>query len=331
MAEVWTSAADAELTSFNQVAADSRGNVYVPDFYQNRVVTFGPDGRVVRTVGRAGSGPGEFRAIRTVQILPGDSLLVFDAGLGRVSVFAPYSDQEAYVITLRDSSPWSIERTRGNDAYLARYEPGFQFGGGAAPQARLDVIRVLNLDGSRRTTLLRFPSRSFIVAQQSISPNPWGHNGMVRLDSRDRVLYAWSDTLGVATYDFSGQRVGAFRHDYTPPPATRADLDYVLSQVPEDMRARFRGALEDSLPARWPAVREVLVDDRDRVWMELAGPLTAQTEWAAFSNDGSYVGSMLVPPGASVYHITGSTVLAKKEDHEGAPRLVKYRMIRPLR
>src|SRR5215213_5330837 len=156
--EVWESAADAELSNFSYIAVDSRDYAYLPDFYQGRIVAFGPDGRFLRTMGRKGSGPGEFQAIRTIQVLPGDSLLVFDGGLNRVSVFAPDSGRPAYVTTLRGASPWAVERTRANDAYIARYEPGFQFGQGTSAGLRQDRIRLLNLDGSQRTMLLSFPA-----------------------------------------------------------------------------------------------------------------------------------------------------------------------------
>jgi hypothetical protein len=331
VAEVWVSPADAELGSFNHLAVDSRGNVYLPDFYRHRIVIVGASGRVVRMMGRRGSGPGEFRSIRTVQVLPGDSLLVFDGGLGRVSVFEPYSDREAYAVTLRGAAPWAVERTRSNAAYLARYEPGFQFGQGAQAGLRLDRVRVLNRDGTPRADLLSFPARSFIVAHESVTPNPWGDNGFVRLDSKDRLHYVWSDTLGVATHDLRGQRVAAFRFDYAPPPVTRADLDRELSTVPESMRPRLAAALEDSLPSRWPAVRGLLVDDHDRIWLELAGPLDQEVEWAAFSTAGAYLGSMLVPAGTAVYQIRGGSVYVKKEDEDGASRLALYRMDRPLR
>ncbi|MBW3571968.1 MAG: hypothetical protein KY467_12765 [Gemmatimonadetes bacterium] len=331
VAEVWTSPPEAELVSFSHLAVDSRGNVYVPDFYRNRVVVFGPDGRVLRTVGKRGRGPGEFQAIRSVQVLRGDSLLVYDGSLARVNVFPPGSDQEAYVVTLRDAAPWALERTPDNGAYLARYEPGFQFGQGTDTGPRLDRVRVLNLDGTRRADLLSFPARSFVVSQQSVTPNPWGHNGFVRLDSKNRLHYVWSDTVGATTYDLQGQRLGSFRVDYAPPPVTRADLERELSTVPEPMLQRFRAALEDSLPSRWPAVRALLVDDEDRLWLELAGPVGREVEWVAFSPGGEYRGSLLLPAGTSVYQIRGSSVYAKKEGEYDTARLTVYRMVRPPR
>jgi hypothetical protein len=57
------------------------GSFYVSDFFVNRVFRFGRDGAVIRTYGRAGSGPGEFRVPTLVS--PVDSTLVIAADNGR--------------------------------------------------------------------------------------------------------------------------------------------------------------------------------------------------------------------------------------------------------
>ncbi len=47
------------------------------------------EGRFVATVGRLGGGPGEFDSPVGALLLPGDSVLVFDGGLGRATVIDP--------------------------------------------------------------------------------------------------------------------------------------------------------------------------------------------------------------------------------------------------
>jgi hypothetical protein len=53
------------------------------------LLVFDHRGRLVHKVGRTGDGPGEFRGISRIVCVPGDSVLVVDARLGRVSVFDP--------------------------------------------------------------------------------------------------------------------------------------------------------------------------------------------------------------------------------------------------
>jgi hypothetical protein len=68
---------------------DSTGRVYVISRTRDAVLVFDSTGALLRRLGRAGSGPGEFGTIRRVLIGPGDSLFVTDWGVGRVTVYAP--------------------------------------------------------------------------------------------------------------------------------------------------------------------------------------------------------------------------------------------------
>lgn len=72
------------------VARDSRGQVYVvSEESPASIVVFDPGGRYLRTIGRAGSGPGEFRSIGLVVVAPGETLHVFDDRNLRRTVIDP--------------------------------------------------------------------------------------------------------------------------------------------------------------------------------------------------------------------------------------------------
>ncbi|MCI0435420.1 MAG: 6-bladed beta-propeller, partial [Gemmatimonadetes bacterium] len=68
---------------------NSSGALYVADVMNRNVLVFDSTGSHVRTLGRAGEGPGEFRFPATVGIGVDDSVRVFDSQLWRVTVFAP--------------------------------------------------------------------------------------------------------------------------------------------------------------------------------------------------------------------------------------------------
>lgn len=334
--QVAESAASASFTAVPHLDVDSRGFIYVPDPYQQRVTVLGPDGRVQRSFGRRGSGPNEFRSLGNVQVLPGDSLLVYDPELGRVSVFAPDSGRAAYSVNLGERLPGSVprevRRTHANDALLAVFRPGFAFGSGQDFSSRKDKLRLLELDGSIRTELLTYPSRAFLVAGTSITPNPFGHEGFAHIDSRDRVYFLWSDTLGAAQVALDGTRLGSFQFQYVPPPVTRADVETAVARFPDAVRAEFQPVLADSTPERWPDVRQALMDDRDRLWLALGGSLRQETEWAAFSAEGAYLGSVLVPAGSDVRVVRADgTLYAERVDENDVPHVVVYRMVRPFR
>ncbi|HEX2190213.1 MAG TPA: hypothetical protein VHG51_15000 [Longimicrobiaceae bacterium] len=335
LAEEAVSEPSVEFTSITALDVDSRGRIYVGDFFQPVVTVLGPDGRRLRTFGRRGSGPGEFRAIRGIQLLPGDSVLVYDPGLARVSVYAPEGAQPAYVTNLAAKrsgpAPFHLWRARANDGYLALFRPAFMFRDGVAQPAREDVVRVLELDGAPRgDRLLAFPSRSFLVASSSVMPNPFGREGLVRPDSKDRLHFVWSDSLRVRTFALDGEAAGGFAHPHDPPPVTARDVRREIEGLDGEGRATFGATLRDSVPERWPAVRDLLVDESDRVWIALGGAPGDPTEWVAFTTAGAYLGSVRVPQGVAVRLVRGGRMYAEWTDDRGVPRVVVLRLDRPV-
>lgn len=332
-AEVARSTADAELSQVTDLAVDSRGQIYVGDWYQQRVTVFSPNGGVVRTIGRKGAGPGEFESIRGVQILAGDSLMVYDPSQARVTVYAPGAARESYVVNLgprlRGEPPFFLWRTRSNRGYVAFYRPAFMFTGGRTSTERMDSVVMLDLDGSPRGGgVLRFSSRSFLVASTSVTPNPFGRQGIVRLNPEDRIHFAWTGALAVETYDLQARRLGRFSTPYVPPRIRRADVAEGLEGMGAWGKRTFARVLRDSLPDRWPAVEEMLVDDRGRLWLSLAGPHERHVEWVLFSSDGRYQGSVLLPPEVELRLVQGGKLYGTRTDDTGVPRIVTFQLSR---
>ena len=67
----------------------SDGAVVLVNAGTNEIRFFGADGSFRRSVGRGGSGPGEFRSIRSIIRIGGDSVLVWDSGLRRMTLLGP--------------------------------------------------------------------------------------------------------------------------------------------------------------------------------------------------------------------------------------------------
>ena len=67
----------------------STGAIAVANGGSHEIRYYDPDGGFMRATGRRGDGPGEFRSLRYLARLPEDSVLAFDRGHQRVSVFDP--------------------------------------------------------------------------------------------------------------------------------------------------------------------------------------------------------------------------------------------------
>ena len=71
------------------VARLSNGNILVHSGGEEAVFLFEPTGALVTRIGRKGQGPGEFVRPQHIQVLPADTIAVWDYGFTRVNYFDP--------------------------------------------------------------------------------------------------------------------------------------------------------------------------------------------------------------------------------------------------
>jgi len=327
-----TSAPEAEFATITGIDADTRGRIFVADWMQKRVTVLGPEGRVLRTLGAVGSGPGEFRAMRGLQVLPGDSLAVYDPELARVTVFEPQSLRVASTVNLgphlHGAAPFRVTRLTGG-GFVALFRSGFMFNGGMLAPRR-DSVAVLRADGTPAATIASVPPRPFLMSGFSMTPNPFGREPLVAADTRGHALYVWTDSLAVRTYDHTGSLQSHFSIPYQPPRVERKDVDGELAAMDERVRGTFAQALADSTPSHWPAVRDLLVDDADRVWIGLAGPRGAPREWAVFTPGGAYLRSVLVPEQVTLRAVRRGRLYGDQSNDDGVPSVVVLTLDREL-
>jgi sugar lactone lactonase YvrE len=77
------------FATVTSIALDGRENVFVADFYNNRVQKFTPDGGFLTTFGKRGSGPGEFQYAIAVATAKNGSVFVADFGNHRIQKWRP--------------------------------------------------------------------------------------------------------------------------------------------------------------------------------------------------------------------------------------------------
>jgi tripartite motif-containing protein 71 len=81
--------ASSGLRDPHGVAVDSRGNIYVVDTGNNRIVKFDPSGKELISFGKKGSGPGQFLEPLVAAVSPQGNVLVLDSETSWIQVFAP--------------------------------------------------------------------------------------------------------------------------------------------------------------------------------------------------------------------------------------------------
>lgn len=326
------SAPDLYLTSVYDVDADSRGRVFLVDWPAGGITVLTPDLAYLQTVGREGEGPGEFIA-KEVQILPGDTLLVYDSALGRMTLFDP---DNLEVVATRPPP----NRERDVVVHLWKIpEPGRYFAldrapytageGEAADQGRMQVI--LAFDESAETivdTLAIIADSERLVMRRegylSVGEHPFGRESFVQALGGNRITHANSGALDVTVLDFGGTTAHAFSYPTTPIPVTAEEL----RAASEDMTEAMADMLRSGAPYTWPALVGLVTDDEERIWAGIRAPVeTAMWEWAAFAPDGTHMGSILLPTEHLLQHVRDGRIYVLSHDELDVPSIQVYRLV----
>lgn len=88
-----------------QMRFDGTGNLLVLDTVNNRIVVIGPDGQLVRVVGREGNGPGEFQLSIVIAVWRDGRFAVPDMGHSAIQVFNPDGELERFVRLAGENTP----------------------------------------------------------------------------------------------------------------------------------------------------------------------------------------------------------------------------------
>ncbi|HEU0015948.1 MAG TPA: 6-bladed beta-propeller [Longimicrobium sp.] len=328
LTEVARSDPDALFALIGGLDVDSRGRIFVADLAAPEVTVLAPDGRLERTVGRRGSGPGEFQGISSVQVLPDDSLLVFDRHRERITVFGPSLDSAAYTVNLASRGTVGarqVHRTRSGGDLVAVFTRAYSTWDDPREDAsRMNVVRLLGADGAlRRDSMLMVRANESLVRREgrgvASAFNPFGGQSLVRFGPGDRLYHAWTDSLGVTVYGPDGTRTSRFRVDHPAKAVDAADVE----QWSGRLGSAFRPALDEAAKGGWPALDEMVVDDAGRVWLRLSGGETETREWLIFSGDGRYERSAFLPAGTVIHQVRANRVFTSV-DPEEEPRIAVY-------
>jgi hypothetical protein len=188
-----------QLFDVSAAGRQSDGDIIVADGGSRAVRLYDGDGAFVRTLGGRGSGPGEFQSPVQVVVTAGDSVLVWDAKLYRVSRFDPGGElgdvrsvDMAQLAKVVDPPfyPATVQLMPDNELLVRLIEKGGDKTAGSfnsrprAGRMRSGALRV-SMDYSAVDTLMFFGD----LEQVNVSA-PWGDMLVVPALARGTVIAA---------------------------------------------------------------------------------------------------------------------------------------------
>lgn len=299
----------------------SSGVIVVSDLYDAVVRFFDGSGRLVRAVGRRGSGPGEFRSPSWVGQCAADSIFVWDPMLGRVTVLdSAGTFARQYRLPAR---PATIHCSRrGTFAIhlmpreLRRPDPAGKSPLYAAP------LWLMNTRGDTTGSLGVVP----------LGENrPLGKVTRIAL-ADDRIYVGTADSALVDVYGLDGRRLAALPIGVAPRAPTRRDYERTIDRMVAGMSDRAyreslkRELLEIPMPDRLPPYTDLFTGPDGALWAVISGPGEDATRLRAIAADGRPLGEARLPVPARVLEVGQDYILGVYEAESGEQHVAAFRL-----
>ncbi|HEV8612650.1 MAG TPA: 6-bladed beta-propeller [Gemmatimonadales bacterium] len=329
----------SELGDPRSIAVDAAGRIYVADGKPPAIKVFSPDGDLIRTIGREGEGPGEFRI--GFIALRGEHLVLHDPRLGRTSVF----DTAGNFIRSWHSSCcyWSDIQVDHQDRI---YIPSMVARKAGDSPRGVPYVR-WSLDGKELDTLWVPPRES--GKYWTVSFKRGGKNVMMMsttipfmpllthaLHPDGGFVYGWTGEYTMVRSATGQDSARIFGRAWTPDPVSdqrrKSEVETKIKEVGENydqatVRSAFR--LQD-VPATLPAYLNLRVDQGGRVWVRRWTVAdTGKTWFDLFDSTGVYLGPVSVPFKLAEWGNqawTSNGLVTAIEDAEGRPTIVRLRL-----
>ena len=325
------------------------GRVAVLSAGNRQLAIFTSSGQLVRTIGRAGEGPGEFTRPDFLQYLPPDTLAVWDLWFGPVAYFDP----EGNLLKQRSLDlGLIIERTGGNAESPRHPMPDGSFviratGGDPIQPAPGSVYRgsptdFLRVDSSYATHHLgAWPLMEMWYPGPGIDAPPFPYYYVV-----DSHVAGGGDPLVIYVSEGDRNEIHQFAPDGTllriirrttdPVPLTDRSCQAWLQTAGEGEDPRIL----EMQPVResYPPVGALVVDTEGYLWVRewSASESGMPDQWSVFSPDGRWLGIIpgappdfipCMPHGAPCW-IGSEFFLTVRRDELGVERVEGYRIRR---
>lgn len=316
------------------VATDMLGRFYVLDGMLQMVHVFDANGAYVNSLGRRGSGPGEFNGAMDIAVSPDSLVWVTDGMAGKHVVF----DLDGNVVRTiprveyRGAS-YLGDRPFDMDGNYVDWALGFPNETGISPSDIIEAYPVVVGEVAETDTM---PPVKFWpdIVNMSSGRRPavfFAPTLLIAMDGRGSIWFSDSREYRVVRRSLAGDTIGELR--------LREEAALVSDEDRSEIRKRARGRASmleyiDVLPDRKPIIVGIFPDGAGRV-VVIPETTTARRGEAVdlFGEDGQYLGRMRVPdpvdllPGRVAMHATREFLYVGGTDETGTPVLLRLRVV----
>ena len=306
----------------------SDGRVLVHSGGSEMVMLFEPSGELSTVIGRKGEGPGEYIRPQHIQLLPGDTIAVWDYQFTRVNYFDPAGTLVGHrtldigtVIaktrTDRESPPESI-RIPLPDGSMIVQRGLLDYSLPKLGEIRRHPREYLRIDTAYAVHSFGWWQYDESLGRSSNSYSSWlpfAARSLVAAGGNPLWVYITNgDRYEIHQHSPDGILRRIFRRDADRIPITAEQYQQALTTMfdlnPHMVRSTYEQERAAAPPREYhPPINDLRVDTRGYLWV--SEPRSGQ--WSVFDTEGKWLG-MVETPGGHVGWIDENTILLVKVD-----------------
>lgn len=315
------------------------GKIFVVDRGDYSLKLFDPSGKLVKSLGRKGSGPGELVYAAHLWRC-GNDIVVYDIDGYRTTVYGlDGTSKRSFRFTNPapdGQTPYQSACNSAGTFVHMGWEKRTDMKGGAfrstVPLWFSGIDSTARLFGSMAGS-----ERWGLIVDgrlRGTRPLPLGKQPVIAIGP-DRAYVGTADTYEITMYDLQGKVIGKFGKPGVQLATTPADIEMAIEQeIAGQTEARQKSIRESfaemQLPKTIPAYQRMIVDVEGMVWVQdyrRKSPTTAA--WTVFTRDGKQIAEVTLPLHLTVTEIGTDYVLGKFTDPvEDIPQIHMYRLRR---
>ncbi len=321
---------------YKRIAADEHGRVFIADIQQLKIHVFDSDGIWLQSLGREGSGPGEFHQISEIKIAA-DQLYAVDAHQRRMNVFSLDSLNLSYSISLIPQNKSQVEElsNRFLDYYLVRSDGNVLTGFFTLPfmtekPQSPDSLLFYEMDQTGHIQPGRILSQQGFIYytgsgehQNSMFSFDFTPRSLRVISGDDHIFTNLSDEFLIKVYNPDGDYIRAIYYPFDKVEINRTD---VINR--ENRGELYRQVIrQNDLPETYAVIRNMLMDDENRLWISTFTDRNDTDNWWVLNKEGKMLGRFSLSTDKWIREINNNRIYTIENNFDsGEFDIVRYRV-----
>ena len=345
------------LTWFRSLVVGPDGRIFTAHPMENAVKLHDAQGNLVRTVGREGEGPGEFKNVGTMGLI-GDTLWVMDFSTYRLSFFdldGGLIGTRALRLDMGETPEERPPRPQGlfHDGTISGARPSWSREVAAGTITESAVLRLDSLNNVLDTVAVSSLENRTLAIMNPESPSgfgsfqrqPFSDTEIVELSrfapevvrvQRHAAAADGLDSLRITKLTFDGDTLFSRSFSYDPVPLEPATVDSIVREIGEGvsqspMRGAPTAARAEELarqaiyaPAFHPPISELVIGRDGTVYLRREDTGDSISEWTVLSGEGAVLGTVRLPSTFRMMAADREHVWGMELDELDVPYLIRY-------